>query len=332
MHQMSSGTRSEWGACGIVVGDVFRRLIARTIAQEIGEIVQSANVPCQNALTTRAPSVCLTFSRPSLNPMPMPPSFLLMALVRSIWSRGDGLWWSCFAFRATVFGQPSLHIWEDEVGEGQDIPQGGGGDQGDPLMPLHFSLAMHPSLVSTGNLLREGEKLFVFLDDVYLICKPERVLVFRLIENALWIHARISVHCGKTQLWNRSGATPRMRGSHQSNRLARGPSFASFATGRRRVGSPLGHHEFIKAKLMSSDGTRRSWNAYLWCVTCSLFGSSCSLALPQGQLLDANGSARFDSALRKLGGGDCLPMVQKRHCKSGASFCKGSIVVARWPA
>ena len=58
---------------------------------------------------------------------------------------------------------------EDEVGDVQDIPQGEGGDQGDPLMPLLFSLAMHPSLVSTGDLLGEGEKLFAFLDDVYLI-------------------------------------------------------------------------------------------------------------------------------------------------------------------
>ena len=65
-----------------------------------------------------------------------------------------------------LYGQPSLHI----------IPQGEGGDQGDPLMPLLFSLAMHPSLVSTGDLLREGEKIFAFLDDMYLICKPERVL------------------------------------------------------------------------------------------------------------------------------------------------------------
>ena len=33
--------------------------------------------------------------------------------------------------------------------------------------------------------------------------------MFRIIENVLWIHSRISVHCGKTQLWNRSGTTPR---------------------------------------------------------------------------------------------------------------------------
>ena len=99
------------------------------------------------------------------------------------------------------YGQPSLQIWEDEVGDVHDIPQGEGGDQGDPFMPLFFSLVMHPSEVSIGDLLREGEKLFAFLDDVYLIYKLEKMLaIFRLIENALWIHSRICVHCGKTQL------------------------------------------------------------------------------------------------------------------------------------
>ena len=104
-------------------------------------------------------------------------------------------------FVRQFYGQLSLHIWEDEVGDVQDTPQGEGGDQGDPLMPLLFSLAMHPSLVSTGDLLREGAKFCLIGQCVSHL--PERVLVleiFRLIESALWIHFRISVHCGKTHL------------------------------------------------------------------------------------------------------------------------------------
>ena len=41
-------------------GDVFRRLIARTIAQEIGETVQSATAPYQYALKTRAGTECVS--------------------------------------------------------------------------------------------------------------------------------------------------------------------------------------------------------------------------------------------------------------------------------
>ena len=97
----------------------------------------------------------------------------------------------------------------------QDIPQGEGGDQGDPLMPLLFSFVLHPSLRSAANLLREREKTIAFLDDVCIVCTPDRVLeVFRIVENSLWTHSRISVYSGKTQLWNRS--THRMQGTHQS--------------------------------------------------------------------------------------------------------------------
>ena len=114
-------------------------------------------------------------------------------------------------FVRRFYGQPSSHIWEDEVSEVQDIPQGEGGDQGDPLTSL--------SLRSVADHLREGEKIFAFLDDVYLVCTPDRVLeVFRIIENALWTHSKISVHCGKTQLWNRSGVTP--TGSEEFTRAA----------------------------------------------------------------------------------------------------------------
>ena len=33
------------------------------------------------------------------------------------------------------YGRPSTYLWEDEDGDTQEIPQGEGGEQGDPLMP-----------------------------------------------------------------------------------------------------------------------------------------------------------------------------------------------------
>ena len=50
------------------------------------------------------------------------------------------------------------------------IPQGEGGEQGDPLMPLLFSLGQHSALDA-----EEGERLFAFLDDLYVLCDPGRV-------------------------------------------------------------------------------------------------------------------------------------------------------------
>ena len=77
------------------------------------------------------------------------------------------------------------------------------------LMLLLFSLGQHRALTAIQDLLMEGERLFAFLDDICVICKPERVSdVHNILERCLFHHARIHVHHGKTKMWNRSGRTP----------------------------------------------------------------------------------------------------------------------------
>ena len=46
-----------------------------------------------------------------------------------------------------------------------------------------------------------GERLFAFLDDVHVVCAPERVsFLHSRLRTALWDFARIRIHAGKTQL------------------------------------------------------------------------------------------------------------------------------------
>ena len=54
------------------------------------------------------------------------------------------------------------------------ILQGEGGEQGDPLMPLLFSLGIHDALQATQQGLG-SEHLMAFLDDVYVVTLPSRV-------------------------------------------------------------------------------------------------------------------------------------------------------------
>ena len=68
----------------------------------------------------------------------------------------------------------SRYLWENEVGENVDIFQGEGGEQGDPLMPMLFSLGQHKALVAANAELREGERLMAFLDDVHVSTLPDR--------------------------------------------------------------------------------------------------------------------------------------------------------------
>ena len=91
-------------------------------------------------------------------------------------------------------GSPSTYLWEDERRTTRDIPQGEGGEQGDPLMPLLFALGLHRALTAVRGRLLPSEKVFAFLDGV--------LEVHRILEEELRNHAQISLHHGKTQVWN----------------------------------------------------------------------------------------------------------------------------------
>ena len=97
-----------------------------------------------------------------------------------------------------------------------------------------------------------------FLDDIYLLCRPARVLtVHTIAQRELWRHARIRVHSGKTHIWNMAGARPERcevleRLAQQEDPEARvwtGSNVPLEQQGIRILGTPLGHDEFVRAQL-----------------------------------------------------------------------------------
>ena len=72
------------GVRGIVAGDIIRRLVARTISQQIASAVEHATSPFQT-LSRRSPvgSASLTHSKPSPTSTIAPQYFPLTALVHS---------------------------------------------------------------------------------------------------------------------------------------------------------------------------------------------------------------------------------------------------------
>ena len=76
-----------------------------------------------------------------------------------------------------------------------------------------------------------GELLCAFLDDVYLLCEPERVrFLLDLLAEALTRHAGIQLHQGKTRVWNRNGEVWR-------------------SDGIKVLGAPLGSSEFVALQM-----------------------------------------------------------------------------------
>ena len=81
------------------------------------------------------------------------------------------------------YSRPSTYTWRDESGTVHNIAQAEGVEQGDPLSPLLFSLAVHLALTHAQESLREGEYLFAFLDDVYTVTPKRRATeVARLVD------------------------------------------------------------------------------------------------------------------------------------------------------
>eukprot|EP00973_Karenia_brevis_P058796 8188317-Karenia_brevis.AAC.1 len=60
-------------------------------------------------------------------------------------------------FVRLAYAQPSSYAWVGDDGEIQFVEQGEGGEQGDPLMPLLFSLGIHDALARARECLKEDE-------------------------------------------------------------------------------------------------------------------------------------------------------------------------------
>ena len=196
----------------------------------------------------------------------------------------------CSPFRAAV-PRPTfqLHL-GGRVGGSSRHLAGEGGEQGDPLMPALFALGQHEALEAICMVLLPSEKLFAFLDDIFIVGAPEcMAFLHAQVESALWDHARIRINQGKTQLWNRAGVfpvgcehIPWMQGGGAVPPVIvwRGDqSLPTREQGIRVLGTPLGHGDHVEAEVLTTNEDTPPFSAGSWqCAICSVRGSSCSFA------------------------------------------------------
>ena len=171
--------------------------------------MERVTAPFQYAMTTRAGNgVCCAGSSSSHGGQPQRNSHVVgrRVSVRSDIAESDAGKFGIpggagFAIRAS-------YLWGGDSGV-RTIKQGEGGEQGDAMMPLSFSLGQHAALHAVQGRLEAGERLFAFLDDIWVVTAPDSVgPAYTAIREALWEHSRIRVHVGKTKVWNSGGILP----------------------------------------------------------------------------------------------------------------------------
>ena len=165
--RMTALAKPDGGVRGIVAGDVIRRLVARTMAQQLGEAVENATAPFQYASRTKAGCECVAHVLQGLTELDP------QANVTSI----DGI--SAFDLmsrRAMLVGLmrvkggssalPFVRLFYGTA------PKGRGASRETPSCHSCSQLgSTHPLKPSEPR----GEHLFAFLDDIYTLTRPERV-------------------------------------------------------------------------------------------------------------------------------------------------------------
>ena len=248
---------------------VIRRLVARTIAKQFAKKAEAATAPFQYALSTKAGCECVTHIVQALTDQDANATVVTVdgigaydltsrsALLEGLLRMEDGD--QILSLARCFYGSSSTYLWEDELGNTQKIPQGEGGEQGDPLMPMFFSLCEPPALEAIQRRLIDGEKLLAYLDDITVICSPERVrALLTIIGEELARHAQVSIHHGKT-VWNRGGVTP--PGVEELTRLARlvkpeavvwscDTQLPATQQGVVILGVPIGSPDFVRQQLV----------------------------------------------------------------------------------
>ena len=250
--RLTALAKPDGGGRRIATGTSVRRLAARTLAKQFTKVFEAEIAPFQDALSTRAGTDCVGHMLRAAT------AGDLRLTILSV----DGIGAYDHVLRASMLGrlrkmpgareilpfvrlsyaQPSDFWWLDEDGIQRTIHQAEGGEQGDPLMPLLFSIGIQSALREVAESLRGGEQLCAYLDDVYLLCQPERItLLHKVLADSLLRNAGIRLLQGKTRTWNQAGVIP-------ENVEALGPDVWQ-PQGITVLRTPIGSKQYIVSKM-----------------------------------------------------------------------------------
>ena len=161
-------------------------------------------------------------------------------------------------------------------------------------MPLLFSIGIQQALEEVAAAMLPGEQLSAFLEDVYMLCQPDRVgPLYKLLEEALLRNAGIHLHQEKTKTWNRAGVVP--EDIHEVGDDVWHPE------GINVLGTPIGSGHFITQKMEERIEKERD----LWRAIPTVPDLQCSW-----QLLLQSANPRANHTMRTLPPSQSLAFCQ----------------------
>ena len=235
--RLTALSKPDGGVRGIATGTTLRRLVGRTLAKQFAKAFEAECSPFQYALSARAGTDCvghmiraITDSDPTATVLKVDgigayDHVSRAAMLQRLVNMEEGR--AILPFVRLSYGSPSSYQWFNEDGECRTVTQVEGGEQGDPLMPLLFSIGIQGALEEVSTQLLAGEQLCAFLDDVYVVCQPGRVrFMYNILADALGRVVGIQLHA-TSMTWARKC------GSHEASPCWAPRSVVSSTSARR---------------------------------------------------------------------------------------------------
>ena len=154
--RMTALSKKDGSVRGIATGHAFRRLLARTLARQFMPQVEAACSPYQFALSIRAGTDCVghairlatdldaRLTVLSIDGVGAYDHVLRQAMLSGLNAVPEAR--GMLPFVRMAYASLSRYAWEDGGGVLRFVEQAEGEEQGDPLMPMLFFLAVHEAL------------------------------------------------------------------------------------------------------------------------------------------------------------------------------------------